>query len=126
MSEKTERSLARVISADIADIYNDMLGLSVTFEYDDGTCQGLGGYMLDAAFVVRFMAALDVDRLSKAVGTSCWVTHSHSKVYKVEPLHKKDGRPFDIEEWGAWVKERGPKDMCWSELLTGKRRPARF
>ena len=122
-TEKTERSLARVTHADIGEVYNGMLGLVVMFEYEDdlgSSGQGLGGYMIDGAMIVRFMNAVGVMELSKAVGKSCWVTHSHTKVYRVEPLHKKDGRAFDIDELGAWVKKRWPPDLSYRELETGR------
>ncbi len=122
IEEKTERSLARIAHADIGEVYNGMVGLSVTFDYDDGGCQGLGGYMIEAGMIVRFMKAVGVLSLSDAVGKSCWVTHSHSKVYRVEPLHKKDGTTFDIDEWSAWVNERFPDGPSYHELETGKRR----
>ena len=119
MSETPERSLARIEQADIGDVYNGMQGLIVTFAYDEGTHQGLGSYALDAAFVIRFMNAVGgLNKLSDAVGRSVWVTHTWSKVLKVEPLHKKDGRPFDIEEWQEWYKRRMPP-MCYREMSTG-------
>ena len=118
-SATPERRLARIVRADIADVYNGMLGLVVEFAYDKSSRQGLGGYMLDAAFVIRFMGAIGVDRLSAAVGKSCWVTATHDKVLSVEPLHEEDGRPFVISEWQEWAKRRLPP-MCWDELATGR------
>ena len=105
----TERKLAKVISADIADIYNGMLGLNVHFKYENGFHQNLSGYILDAALVIRFMGAIGVDALSKAAGKSCWVTSSHDKIHRIEPLHADEGRALDIEEWQAWVEANGPK-----------------
>lgn len=119
-----QRELARITSADIGDVYNDMLGLVVAFEYEDGGGQCLSGYLIDAAMVVRFMRAVGVTKLRDAVGKSCWVTHDHGKIYMVEPLHKKDGRPFDIEAWQAWAKERLP-GISYHELCTGERPPTR-
>lgn len=112
-----ERVLARVTSADIAEVYNGMVGLCVCFDYENGGGQCLSGYMLDAAMVVRFMNAVGVLRLRDAVGKSCWVTHTWSKVLKVEPLHAKDGTAFDVEEWSRWCERRmGPVQLCYSEL----------
>jgi hypothetical protein len=124
MASERTRELARIKSADIADVYNGMLGLRVDFEYEVGGGQLLTGYMLDAAMVARFMGAVGIGRLSDAALKSCWVTHDHCNIYKVEPLHAKDGKPFDIEEWQAWIKERMPP-ISWSELETGKRPPNR-
>lgn len=114
-----ERELARITQADIGDVYNGMPGLAVTFEYEGGCCQGLGSYILDAAFVARFMGAVGVTRLRDAIGKSCWVTYTHSKVLAVEPLHKKDGRPFVIAEWQEWFKRRCTP-LSWHELTTGE------
>lgn len=78
-----------------------------SFEYEGGSEQSFG-YMPDTAFLMRFIFAVGAqDKLSDVNGRSCWVTHDASRIYKVEPLHKKDGTPFDIEEWLAW-KERHP------------------
>lgn len=122
MSEGKTRSLARITSADIQFVYNDLLGLCVSFEYEGGTGQSLSGYTLDAAMVIRFMAAISVDKLSAAKGKSCWVTHSWSKIHKIEPLHQKDGTPFDVDEWQAWCKDRmGSIGLTYHELLTGER-----
>jgi hypothetical protein len=125
MSEPTNhtertRELARVTHANIGEVYNGILGLSVTFEYEpDGCCQGLGSYMLDASFVARFMGALGILQLHEAVGRSCWVTHTHDCIVSVEPLHKKDGRPFVISDWQEWVKRRCTQ-ISWHELTTGE------
>ncbi len=111
-----ERELARISQADIGDVYNGMLGLSVTFEYESGGGQGLGGRILDASFVIRFMNAVGrVSKLQDCVGRSVWVTHSHSDISIIEPLHKKDGKIFVISEWEEWHKERGCK-ASYSEL----------
>lgn len=117
----SERKLARIVSADIEDVYNGMLGLCVHFEYEDGMHQNLSGYVIEAAFVVRFMVAVGVSRLRDAAGRSCWVTCTHSSIEAIEPLHKKDGRPFVIAEWQAWLKERFPEGISWRELETGER-----
>ena len=120
--ERSERVLARITSADIAEVYNGMLGLAVTFEYESGGGQALNGYILDASMVIRFMRAINVMKLSKAVGVSCWVTHTHCEVLRIEPLHAKDGVPFDIKEWQAWMKERiAPLGICYREMETGER-----
>ena len=105
--------------ADIGDIYNGMLGLSVTFEYEGCGAQGLGSYTLDGAFVIRFINAIGARSLSETVGRSCWVTHTHDRVISVEPLHKKDGKPFVISEWQEWVKRR-VNPVSYHELETGK------
>lgn len=114
-----ERKLARIMRADIGDVYNGMLGLVVEFAYDKATRQCLSGYMLDAAFVIRFMRAVGVDRLSEAEGKSCWVTATRNEILSVEPLHAEDGRPFVISEWQDWVKRR-MTPVCWNELETGE------
>ena len=90
-----------------------------TFEYDSGVCQGLG-YGFDDAFLMRFLAVFGVQKLRQVNGKSCWVTCDDSKIYKIEPLHKKDGTAFDIDAWAKWVKERGSPASAW-EKLTGER-----
>jgi len=115
-----KRHLARITSADIAEVYNGMMGLAVCFDYEDGGSQCMGGYLIDGAMIVRFMAAVNVMKLREAEGKSCWVTADHSHIYKVEPLHAKDGAPFDIDEWSEWVKETMPS-ISYSEMKTGKK-----
>ncbi len=113
-----ERELAKVRSADIIIEDHGIPVLDVTFDYDGGSTQGLGGYTLDAAFVMRFMCAIGSDSLSGCVGKSCWVTHDHCSISKVEPLHKKDGTPFVIKDWQEWFKRR-MTGVSASEMRTG-------
>jgi hypothetical protein len=122
--EQGTRELARVTSADIGEVYNGMVGLCACFEYDDGAGgQCLTGYFLDAAMVVRFMNAMGSLSLAKCVGKSCWVTHTHSKILKVEPLHKQDGVPFDVMEWERWTQERNEVlPTCYADLEGRPRR----
>lgn len=72
------------------------------FEYEGGSCQGLG-YMPSIDFMVKILKAIGVDSLNKMEGKSCWVTHTQDKILLIEPLHKKDGKPFDVMKW---VKEK--------------------
>lgn len=111
-----KRELAKVTSADICEMYNGMLGLSVGFKYESGFSQNLSGYVLDAAMVIRVMAAIGVLSLSEAVGKSCWVTHTHSSVIKIEPLHKDDGKPFVLAEWQKFVEKKMP-GLSYRDLL---------
>ncbi len=69
---------------------------------------------------MRLMCAVGVNSLDKMEGKSCWVTHTNSEITKIEPLHKKDGKPFDILEWKKWAKERLPKISPY-EYRTGKK-----
>lgn len=101
-----ERELAKVQDADIIVEDHGIPVLAVTFDYDGGSRQGLGGYTLDAAFVFRLMLAVGKHSLRDCIGQSVWVTHDHSSVTKVEPLHKKDGTPFVIEDWRKWAEKR--------------------
>lgn len=111
-----ERELAKIKRADIQDVYNGMLGLVVEFEYEDEMHQCLSGYMLDAAMVVRVMSAVGANALSKMEGLSCWVTHDNSSIIMIEPLHKKEGKPFVLDEWKRWLKRHNVKS-CWSDLI---------
>lgn len=119
------RHLARISSADIADVYNGMLGLCVQFEFDDCCVQSFSGYLLDAAQVVRFMNALGISRLSAAKGMSCWIVREpglNGKIIEIHPLHKGDGKPFILSEWQEWHKEHGCKasysSLCSNDGVT--------
>jgi hypothetical protein len=116
---KDGRYLAKVREADICIEDHGIPYLSVQFDYDEGMSQGLGAYQLDGAFVFRFMLALGVDSLKKAVGKSCWVEAGHSHIDGIYPLHKKDGQPFIIKEWQEWLERRGCL-VSAHEMRTGK------
>jgi len=96
------RSLAKVTCADIAIEDHGIPTMDVIFSYEEGCAQGLAARTLDAAFVFRFMRAIGVDKLSKAKGRSCWVTHSQTDISVIEPLHKDEGTAFVIEDWRRW------------------------
>ena len=113
---KAERELARVKSAYIGEVHEGIIGLVAHFEYESGVCQCLGGYQLEPAFVYRFLGALGIRDLRKAEGKSCWVTYRPAKILKIEPLHKKDGEPFDIEAWSKWVRARYVDPPTYNEL----------
>jgi hypothetical protein len=101
MREPT-RYLARCHGFDLGVEDHGFLVLFGHFQYEDGPAQGLG-YQVDRDFLKRFLAALGVERLQEVNGRSCWVTATHSAVLLIEPLHKDQGRAFDI---AAWVAER--------------------
>lgn len=113
------RELARCKGFDFSIEDHGCPVLSGHFEYDGAGCQGLG-YVVDTAFLMRFLAAVGACSLKDLEGKSCWVTHSHSGISKIEPLHKKDGKPFVIAEWQEWIKERGCKASPY-EMQTGER-----
>ena len=118
--EEQERSLAKIASADFEIEDHGIPVWSVYFQYDDGSGQGLGGYVAETGFMMRFLGAVGVSALSLLKGKSCWVTHGYSSISKIEPLHKKDGEPFVIAEWQKWVKER-LSSISPYEMRTGKR-----
>src|SRR5438876_691454 len=95
---KLDRELAKCEDFDVVDNDRGGLMLAGSFKYEDGGSQGLG-YMIDADFIQRFMQVFDVQALQSVNGRSCWVTHGFDRITKIEPLHKKDGAPFDILEW---------------------------
>lgn len=97
MADK-ERSLAKCSDFDFGIEDHGLPVLFGSFEYDEWGVQGLG-YSVDAEFLKRFLAVFGVRQLNDVNGKSCWVTHNNSQILKIEPLHKKDGVPFDIEEW---------------------------
>lgn len=117
MSE-IKRSLAKCREFDFAIEDHGCPILYGTFEYEDGGIQSLG-YQVDIAFLMRFMCALGVDQLSKVNGKSCFVTHTFNNIMKIEPLHKKEGTPFDIQEWIEWKKTREWPSAY--EMRTGKK-----
>jgi len=93
-----ERELAKCLEFDIADNDHGGLMLGGHFEYEGGGCQGLG-YQVDIKFVQMFMEAFGVSRLQDVNGKSCWVTHGENGISKIEPLHKGEGTPFEIDKW---------------------------
>lgn len=104
MTDK-ERLLAKCVGFDFGVEDHGLPVLFGTFEYEDSVHQGLG-YIVDVGFMKSFLAIFGVDKLSKVNGKSCWVTCDNSKIYKIEPLHKKDGVPFDIE---TYIKDQNKK-----------------
>ena len=102
MQTNYTRSLAKCKNFDFY-IHDRGWGLSGEFEYEDGSCQGLG-YIVDTAFILNFMGVFGVELLQDVNNKSCWVTHSSCEIIKIEPLHKKDGKLFDIKEWGRWIE----------------------
>lgn len=98
------------------------------FEYDEGGCQGFG-YMVDVAFLMRFMAVFSVGQLQDVNGKSCWVVFdaqhhfragsSSEHIIRIDPLHHKDGQPFSIPDWKKWMMN-GPRYSA-HELLTGEK-----
>lgn len=118
----SEKVLARITRADIADVYNGMVGLSVQFEFDECSVQSFSGYILDASQVVRFMNAVGVSRLRDAEGKSCWIVREdwfNGHICEIHPLHKKDGKPFILSEWKAWHDKHGCK-ASYSSLCGDK------
>jgi hypothetical protein len=95
-----ERELAKCIEFDIQDDEHGGLMLGGHFDYEGGSCQGLG-YNVDMDFIQRFMQVFGVSRLQQVNRKSCWVTHDGSGVVKIEPLHKNDGEPFSVKEWSS-------------------------
>lgn len=98
---KPERQLARVRGIpDICIEDHGILILDLQFEYE-GAGQGLplilqtpeGGNTIKA-----ILQALGVDSLRKASGVSCWVTATDSQILKIEPLHKRDGTPWEYKQ----------------------------
>lgn len=115
-----ERTIARWIHDDLEIEDHGWLILSGHFEYGESgsLCQGWG-FFADASFLMRFMGALGVTRLKDTHRKSCWVTRTGGEILLVEPLHRKDGRPFDVREWREWIK--GQHQASPHEMLTGER-----
>lgn len=113
------RELAKVHGFDLEIEDHGWLVLSGHFEYEGGGVQGIG-YFADASFIMRLLAAIGVHQLSKCKGKSCWVTHTHDAIQRIEPLHKEDGTPFIIKDWEEWREKTGPWPSAY-EMQTGKK-----
>lgn len=105
MNKEPTRCLARIKGVDLVVEDHGILMVSGTFEYENGGAQGLGGYCIDTSFLYRLFACFGVERLREINGKSCWVTHTHNGILKIEPLHKQDGQAFDIGEWQEFVEK---------------------
>ena len=92
------RFLAKCKEFDVGIEDHGLLVLMGHFEYEEGGVQGLG-YAIDGPFIHAFLGALGVDQLKKVENKSCWVTVIDGTIKIIEPLHKKDGKKFDIREW---------------------------
>ena len=115
----SKKYLAKCHNFDIGMEDHGWLVVFGEFEYEDGGCQGLR-YFAHSSFIMRLLAAVGVDKVRELNGKSCWVTATYDKILKIEPLHKKEGRPFDIQEWQDWFNKRCKNDVSPSEMLTGR------
>jgi|SRR6267142_5295772 len=114
-----ERILAKIVATDFEIEDHGIPIWSVQFDYDDGSSQGLGGYTAEISFMCRLLRSVGVNSFNRLKGKSCFVTHDNSHIYSIEPLHKKDGIPFIIQDWRNWVEKRGAR-LTPYELVTGK------
>ena len=116
--EQGERELAKCVGFDFGIEDHGLPYLHGHFDYDGSSSQGFG-MMVDAAFLMRFMAVFGVDKLQAVNGEACWVTHTDGKILMIEPLFRSSKRPpFVIAEWSAWVQRRA--SFSAHELLTGE------
>lgn len=113
-----ERELAKARSFDVGIEDHGILVMFGYFDYEGGGAQGLG-YCIDSSFLYRFLSAFGVEKLRDVEGKSCWVTHDDSTIYKIEPLHKKDGTEFDIKLWQTFVQKLNLPSPY--EMRTGKK-----
>jgi hypothetical protein len=117
------RTLAKLSGFDFGIEDHGFPYLFGTFEYEDGEARGFG-YSIEVGFLLRFMGVFGVDRLQRVNGRSCWVVsrdelrigYSSEKIIRIDPLHKKDGTPFDLVAWREWVKKY---PVSAHELRTG-------
>lgn len=110
-----ERELAKCRNFDF-QIHDRGYGLRGEFEYEGGGCQGFG-YITDEAFILGFLQAVGVDSLRELEGKSCWVTHANCDISLIEPLHKKDGKPFSLKKWGDWINKRNAKGYTIGNIM---------
>lgn len=116
-----ERELAKAKGFDFVIEDHGCPYMEGAFYYEGGSAQGFG-YVVNTAFLMRFMAALGVTRLQDVNGKSCWVTHTNDRILLVEPLHKGEGEPFDTSAWIEWSKSY-PSPSPY-EMSSGKNPPA--
>lgn len=100
-----ERELAKTASHDIGIEDHGFMVMYGIFEYEDGGAQGWG-VQIDLDFVRGILGVFGVDKLRQVNGKSCWVTHCASRIHRVEPLHKKDGVPFDVDAWTSNIDKK--------------------
>lgn len=115
----TERILAKCVDFDFGIEDHGFPYLHGHFDFEDFGSQGLG-YSIDTAFLMRFLGVFGVDRLRQVNGRSCWVTHEGGLIVLIEPLHKKEGNPFDIKAWAEWIRKSG-RAISAHELMTGEK-----
>ena len=123
LSSDPEREIARCVDFEFGVDYHGGPTLYGHFDYTSGGSQGFG-YMVDSAFLVRFMIACGVHsgKLSDVNGRMIYVTHTHSEILIVEPIFPKDGTPFILAEWREWMKRNSLFSIY--ELQTGKKPPS--
>lgn len=122
------RALAKCVRFDVGVEDHGCPTLFGHFEYDESGCQGLG-YMVDMAFLMRFMAVFGVSQLQEVNGKSCWVVFDSKSnfscgstsehIIRIDPLHRAGGRPFSILDWRNWIVT-GPRYSA-HEMLTGEK-----
>ena len=95
---KPERELAKLKGFDIMKEDHGCMVMAGSFYYEGSSVQGIG-YVINIDFVDRLMDVFRADRLQQINGKSAWVTHDHSSIHKIEPLHAEDGITFDIKKW---------------------------
>jgi hypothetical protein len=93
-----DRSLAKCSGVDLGIEDHGCPFLYCRFSYEDGGTQGFGT-TVDTDFLMGFMGVFGVRMLREVNGMSCWVTHEVDRIHLVEPLHRKDGKPFDVDAW---------------------------
>ena len=109
-----EREVAKVMSADFVLSRGFIPDVCIRFDYESGGSQHLTGWFCDVVFLVKLLQAFGAESMDEIVGKYIYVTHSQSKIQKIEPVIRSEGKPFDISKWAAWIKTRD-KDY----LLTG-------
>lgn len=98
-----ERELAKCKGFDLT--YDRWVGIQGTFYYEGGSAQGIG-WIQDLDFMKQFMRVFNVEKLQQVNGRSCWVTHDNSTISLIEPLHKDDGKAFDVMKWSEDARKK--------------------
>lgn len=93
-----ERVLVRAKACDVGVEDRGWLIWYGHFEASGAGGQGFG-YGIDAHFIKAMLAVFNVERVTQISGRPCYITRTHSKIFKVEPLFANEGTAFDIEQW---------------------------
>ena len=122
-----DRELGKITSVNLCIEDHGILSLMVSFDFG-GTCQGFGGFALDAPppkrkgprigsaagtdFILRLLRLFGVNRLEEIVGRSAYAIRDgdkwNSPIIGIETPKFDGGEKFLVADWrAAWFSEGG-------------------